>query len=139
VLDVFGLLFSGAGTEINIWNNGGGLPYSYFSFNGTTFPLATTDAVFTLASTPAQMIQLLKNIVGAYVSIGVNFPANGNSLQVKLNVALASARVSHTQAAVSALGAFINQVQAFIATGRLSSAQGQSLIAQAQAAIGALG
>jgi hypothetical protein len=47
-LDVYGLLFTGNGLEINIWGNGAGVPYSYYAYNGTNFPLTSTHATFTL-------------------------------------------------------------------------------------------
>jgi hypothetical protein len=44
-LDIFGLLFAGNGLEINIWGNSPG-NYSYWSFNGGFFTLASDNAEF---------------------------------------------------------------------------------------------
>jgi hypothetical protein len=139
-LDVFGLLFTGNGLEINIWNDGGGVPYTYFAFNGSSFPLASAEAAgFTLASTAPERIQLLQTIVQALVNSGVMLPANGNSLEAKLNAALAAANRGNANAAIGQLNAFINQVNAFINNGTLSPGIGQSLIDQASATIQVLG
>jgi hypothetical protein len=141
-LDVFGLLFTGNGLEINIWNDGGGVPYTYFAFdtNSLTFPLASAEAAgFTLASTPAQRIELLQTIVPALVNSGIMLPGNGNSLEAKLNAALAAVNRGNANAAIGQLNAFINQVNAFIHNGTLSPGIGQSLIDQASATIAVLG
>jgi hypothetical protein len=137
-LDVFGLLFTGNGLEINIWGTGPGT-YSYFAFDGSSFPLASTTASFTLASTPAQQIQVLQSVVQGLVNAGVMLPAQGNSLEAKLKAALNAVNRGNTQAAIGALNAFINQVEAFIHNGTLSPVIGQSLIDQATAAIDELG
>jgi hypothetical protein len=137
-LDVYGLLFTGAGLEINIWGTGPGT-YSYYAFNGSSFTLASNNAVFTLASTPAQQIQVLQSVVQGLVNAGVTLPANGNSLEVTLNAALSAVNRGNKNAAIGSLNAFINQVNAFIANGTLPAPIGQSLIDQANAAIGALG
>jgi hypothetical protein len=141
-LDVFGLLFTGGGLEINIWNDGGGVPYTYFAFdtNTLTFPVASIEAAgFTLASTAAQRVQLLQTIVQALVNNGQTLPANGNSLEAKLNAALASVNRGNVNAAIGQLNAFINQVNAFIQNGTLDPELGQSLIDQATATIKVLG
>src|SRR5262249_40186855 len=118
-LDVFGLLFTGNGVEINIWGTGPGT-YSYFAFNGSSFPLASNNASFTLASTPAQQIQVLQSVVQGLVNAGAMLPAQGNSLEAKLNAALNAVNRGNAQAAIGALNAFINQVNAFIHNGTLS-------------------
>jgi hypothetical protein len=141
-LDVFGLLFTGGGLEINIWNDGGGVPYTYFAFNTNngTFPIASAeDAGFTLGSTAAPMIEILQSVVQELVTIGVMLPANGNSLEAKLNAALSSVEKGNKNAAKGQLGAFINQVNALINNGTIPASLGQSLIDQANAAIAALG
>jgi FIMAH domain len=139
-LDVFGLLFTGNGLEINIWNDGGGVPYTYFAFNGSSFVLASNEAAgFTLASTAAQRVQLLQTIVQALVDNGETLPANGNSLEAKLNAALDSVNRGNANAAIGQLNAFINQVNAFIQNGTLDPELGQSLIDQASATIQVLG
>lgn len=46
-LDVYGLLFTGNGREINIWGTGPGT-YSYYSFNGSFFNLASDNALLRL-------------------------------------------------------------------------------------------
>jgi hypothetical protein len=66
-------------------------------------------------------------------------PAQGNSLQAKLNAALAAVQRGNPHAAAGAMGAFVNQVNAFIQNGTLTAAQGQSLIDQASAIIAELG
>jgi hypothetical protein len=139
LLDMYGLLFTGGGLEINIWGNGAGIPYSYYSWNGSTYNLASNNASFALAGTPASQIELLQGIVTGLVDAGVVLPANGNSLQAKLNAALAAVNRGNNQAAIGSLNAFINQVNAFIQNGTLSAALGQSLIDQASAVIAELG
>jgi hypothetical protein len=139
-LDVDGLLFTGDGLEINIWNDGGGVPYSYYSFNGSIYNLASNEAAaFILASTPAQQIRVLQSILTALVDIGVELPADGNSLEAKLTAALDAVNRGNSQAAVGSLNAFVNQVDAFIHNGTLTETEGQSLIDLASAVIGALG
>jgi hypothetical protein len=95
--------------------------------------------VFTLASTPAEEIQVLQSVVQAFVAVGVMLPAQGNSLEAKLNAALSAVNRGNAHAAIGSLNAFINQVNAFIHNGTLNPGLGQSLIDQATAAIGALG
>jgi hypothetical protein len=141
-LDVFGLLFTGGGLEINIWNDGGGVPYTYFAFDTSkgTFPIASNEAAgFTLGSTAASMIEILQSVVQEFVSIGVTLPANGNSLEAKLNAALSSVEKGNANSAKGQLGAFINQVSALIKNGTIPASLGDSLIDQANAAISALG
>jgi hypothetical protein len=135
-LDQFGLLFStGNGLEINIRGNGPG-NYSYYSSDSN---LASDNAEFTLASTPPQEIQGLQRIAQALVDIGVVLPAQGSSLQAKLQAALGRANRGNARAAINLLNAFINQVNDFILNGTLNATLGQSLIDQAEAAILALG
>jgi hypothetical protein len=141
-LDVDGLLFTGGGLEVNIWNDGGGVPYSYFAFdtNNFTFPIASSEAAgFVLAATPADQIKILQDVVTALVDTGVKLPAQGNSLQSKLSAALAAVNRSNANAAIGSLRAFNNQVKAFIKNGTLSAADGNSLIDMASAIISALG
>src|SRR5262245_3566843 len=138
-LDPFGLLFAGNGLEVNIWGNGEGLHYSYFAFDGTSYSFASNDAEFTLATTPAEIIEVLQSVVQALVDGGAGLPAGGNSLQAKLDAALGAVNRGNARAAVGSLGAFINQVNALVAAGRLNKALGASLIDQANAAIGELG
>jgi hypothetical protein len=138
-LDVYGPFFTGGGLEINIWNVGGGASYSYFAFNGSSYIFSSNGAAFTLASTPAEETQVLQSIVTALANIGVNLPANGNSLQAKLNAALAYVNSGNSQAAIGSLKDFINQVNAFIKNGTLTAAQGSSLVDLASSLIGALG
>jgi hypothetical protein len=137
-LDVFGLLFTGNGIEINIWGTGPGV-YSYFSFNGSAFPLASVDASFILATTPAGMVEGLQAVVSELVTNNDLAANNAQPLQAKLSAALASINRGNTNAAEGQLNAFINQVNADIKTGKLSQLIGQSLIDQANAAIAALG
>jgi hypothetical protein len=138
-LDGAGLLFTGNGTEVNIWGNGAGNPNSYWAFAGSSYVLTSNDAAFTLATTPAQIIGVLQDVVQALADDGANLPAGGNSLQAKLDAALAAVGRGNTKAAAGSLNAFINQVEALISSGRLTAVEGQSLIDQATAAIGALG
>jgi hypothetical protein len=52
-LDVWGLLFVGKGLEINIWGNGPGKPFSFYSFDGSSFNVSSNGASFALtAATP---------------------------------------------------------------------------------------
>jgi hypothetical protein len=139
-LDVFGLLFTGGGLEINIWNDGGGVKYSYYAFNGSGFVLASAEAAdFLLAVTPAQQIEILQDVVPALVATGAHLPANGNSLLAKLNAALNAVNRGNANAATGSLNAFINQVNAFVSNGTLTPADGDSLIEMASAIITALG
>jgi hypothetical protein len=139
-LDVFGLLFTGGGLEINIWNDGGGVPYSYFSWNGSSYNVASSEAAsFTLASTPADQIQVIQGAVTELVNIGVILPADGNPLQAKLKAALDAVNRGNAKAAIGSLNAFTNQVEAFIKNGTLTEAEGQPLIDLASAIITALG
>jgi hypothetical protein len=48
-LDVYGLLFAGDGLEINIWGTGPGT-YSYYSFNGSFYNIASNNAVVRLTT-----------------------------------------------------------------------------------------
>jgi hypothetical protein len=139
-LDVDGLLFTGGGLEVNIWNDGGGVPYSFFAFNGSGFPLASSEAAsFALASKPADQIAVIQGAVTELVNIGVKLPANGNPLQAKLKAALNAVNRGNNNAAVGALNAFDNQVDAFIQNGTLTEEEGQPLIDIAEAIIAELG
>jgi hypothetical protein len=52
-LDWYGLLFVGNGLEINIWGNGAGNPYSFWSHNGSSYNVSSNAAAFTMtAATP---------------------------------------------------------------------------------------
>jgi hypothetical protein len=87
----------------------------------------------------AQAIENLKNAVQALVDQGVVLPANGQSLQAKLNAALGYLSVGDIPDTIGTLQAFINQVNAFIRVGTITPAQGQSLIDAATAIIHELG
>jgi hypothetical protein len=140
-LDVFGPLFTGGGLEINIWNNGGGVPYSFYIWNGNTFTfdLGSNNAAFSLASTPADQVGVLQSVVTELVNIGVMLPANGNPLQAKLKAALDDVNKGNNDAAIGSLNAFSNQVDAFIQNGTLTADEGQPMIDLASAIITALG
>jgi hypothetical protein len=139
-LDVDGLLFTGGGLEVNIWNDGGGVPYSYFAFNGSSFPLASSEAAsFTLASTPAEQIPVIQGAVTELVNIGVQLPGGGQPLQAKLNAALDAVNRGNAKAAIGSLNAFDNQVEALIKNGTLTEEEGQPLIDIASAIITELG
>ncbi len=77
---------------------------------------------------PVRAIQALKAQVAELAAGGANLPANGNSLQVKLDAAITALQAHDVVAAKTALQDFINQVRAFIRTGRLTGEQGQPLI-----------
>jgi hypothetical protein len=136
-LDLDGLIFTGGGLAINIFFSDSS--YSYDAFNGSGFTLQSRNAAFTLAETAAQQIQVLQSVVTELVDIGVKLPADGNSLQVKLNAALSAVTKGNSHAAIDAVNAFSNQVSAFIHNGTLTAAQGDPLVDLASALIGALG
>jgi hypothetical protein len=140
LLDDCGLLFGGNNEEINIYSLGGNLPYAYYSFNQISgnFDVASNNANFILASTPAQRIQVLSMIVTELVNIGAQLPAEGQPLQASLSAALVSVRRGNTNSATGQLQSFIQKVQASTAAGSLTTVEGKSLIEQAQAAIASL-
>jgi hypothetical protein len=137
-LDEDGLLFTGNGLEINIWGNGAGIPYSYYSFNGTEFNLQSTNAVFTLASTPAEEIQVLVSVVQAFVNADLLSSERSKLLQVDLRTAQSLLSSGNVSGAVEWLNGFVTAVDGYIEGGLLTEAFGQSLIDQATAAIDAL-
>lgn len=49
-LDIYGLLFSGNNTEINIWGNGAGQGYTFYSHNSVNM---RTNGEFTFSAVPA--------------------------------------------------------------------------------------
>jgi hypothetical protein len=140
-LDGFGLLFTGGTLAINIWGNPDA-PYSFFYFDtanpGQGF-VGTNNASFTLASTPAGIIEGLQTVVSELVASNDLAANNAQPLEAKLSAALASVNRGNSNAAEGQLKAFINQVNADIKTGKISQTIGQSLIDQANAAIAALG
>ena len=89
--------------------------------------------------TPAQAIAVLKQHVQALVDGGALLPADGNSLQAKLDSALSQVVKGHNNGAIGSLKDFISQVQALIHNGKLTSPHGQPLIDAAQHIIAALG
>ncbi len=137
-LDDYGLLFTGNGLEINIWGNGPGIPYSYYSFNGTEYNFGSDDAVFTLASTPAEEIQVLESVVVAFVNAELLSSARSKLLQVELLTALSLLNSGNTSGAIDWLDGFVTAVDGYIDGGLLSAPFGQSLIDLATAAISAL-
>jgi hypothetical protein len=54
-LDWYGLLFVGNGTEINIWGNGPGNPYSFWSYRGGAYNISSTAAAFGLQPVPVPL------------------------------------------------------------------------------------
>jgi hypothetical protein len=54
-LDIYGLLFVGNGLEINIWGNGTGNPYSFWSWNGSSYNINSNTASFSLAPANSPM------------------------------------------------------------------------------------
>jgi len=85
------------------------------------------------------LIRKLKADVTALVKGGAALPANGNSLQVKLDAALSAMMSGDNATAIDRLQDFLNQVRAFVKTGRLTPAQGAMLSSTAKAAISQLG
>ncbi len=66
----------------------------------------------------------------------LNLPnGTANSLEAKLNAALASIEGGNANAALGQLGAFNNQVEALVKSGKLSAADGQTLLSLADLAI----
>jgi hypothetical protein len=138
-LDEYGLLFTGNGLEINIWGNGPGIPYSYYSFNGVENNFASNNAAFTLASTPAEEIQVLGSVVNAFVYVDILSSDRAKLLQADLRTALSLLEAGNASNAVDWLDGFITAVEGYIDGGLLNDELGQSLIDQANAALSALG
>jgi hypothetical protein len=80
--------------------------------------------------TPTTLTQTLQTSVTALVNSGAMLPADGTSLQAKLNAALAA---GDTATAKTKLQDFINQVNAMVKAHRLTATQGQALINAASA------
>jgi hypothetical protein len=137
-LDDYGLLFTGNGLEINIWGNGAGIPYSYYSYNGSVFNLESSNAAFTLASTPAEEIQVLESVVQAFVTADLLSSDRSKLLQADLRAAQSLLSSGNVSGALGWLTNFVTAVDGYIAGGLLTEAFGQSLIDQATAAIDAL-
>jgi hypothetical protein len=85
--------------------------------------------------TPQQAIMDLQGAVQDLVDGGVKLPANGQSLQSKLQEALAFLADGDLENARGAIGAFINQVNAFLKTGKLTQEQADNLLAAANAVL----
>ncbi len=71
-LDYWGLLFVGNGLEINIWGNGAGNPFSFYSHNGSFYNVSSNAASFTLtAATPIPAaVWLFSSALMGLVGIG---------------------------------------------------------------------
>ncbi|MHB0936220.1 MAG: right-handed parallel beta-helix repeat-containing protein [Armatimonadota bacterium] len=80
----------------------------------------------------------LQQAVQALIDAGVQLPADGKSLQVKLQYALDCLTAGDLDGARGAIGAFINQVQAFLQVGKLTQAQADALLAAANAILAML-
>ena len=89
--------------------------------------------------TPAQAIARLKQNVQTLADQSALLPADGNSLQSKLDAALSQIAKGHNNGAIGSLKDFISQALALIHNGRLTATQGQPLIDVAQNVITALG
>ncbi|HUQ69824.1 MAG TPA: RCC1 domain-containing protein [Planctomycetaceae bacterium] len=66
-----------------------------------------------MPASPAPQIAYLKLRVQALVDGGVSLPADGKSLQTKVDAVAAALGRDDVQAAIGSLDAFINQVEAF--------------------------
>ncbi|MHB0936221.1 MAG: right-handed parallel beta-helix repeat-containing protein [Armatimonadota bacterium] len=80
----------------------------------------------------------LQDAVQALINAGVQLPADGRSLQVKLQYALDCLAAGDLVTARGAIGAFINQVQAFLQVGKLTQAQADALLTAANAILAML-
>jgi hypothetical protein len=110
--------------------NGDGAPdLAVANFGADTVSVLLNQLVDPMVSIP-----LLQGSVDELVSGGAMLPANGKSLEAKLDAALA-ALPEDPAAAISALQSFINQVKSFIKAGRISEMDGQALIDAASAII----
>jgi hypothetical protein len=89
--------------------------------------------------TPLQATGTLQQNVQTLVVAGALLPADGNSLESKLNDAFSQISKGHGNAAISDLKDFISQTLAVIHNRRLTSARGQPLIDTAGDIITALG
>ena len=80
----------------------------------------------------------LQQAVQALIDAGVQLPADGKSLQTKLQYAQECLAAGDLVNARGAIGAFINQVQAFLQVGKLTQAQADALLAAANAILAML-
>jgi len=89
---------------------------------------ATSTLICFRPSSPEEQIETIIDDVEDLVDTGQLDLGPGNSLRVKLEVALHTLQKRNTTAASSQLQAFINQVNAFMSAGILSEVEGQPLI-----------
>jgi hypothetical protein len=136
LLNMFGLLFEGNGLEINIWGNGPGIPYSYFSFNGSFYNLFSNNADVSQISTsdPFALIFLDQYLISFLVSTGALSQNVAVNLNARLELALGVANLGHNLQAIGNLRSFIGAANVLAPTGI-----GQCLGNVAALAIEALG
>jgi PKD repeat protein len=98
-----------------------------------TDPLGLADTVTTTATvkSQAQATQEAKLLVASLLSSGKLNNGTANSLNAKLNAAIAAFNAGDNATAVSKLNDLKNEVNAMINSGRLSAADAAALIAAA--------
>jgi hypothetical protein len=108
LLDQFGLAFEGNGLWINIWGNGPGIPYSYYSFNGSYYNLFSDNADVTQLSTsdPFALIYLDMYIISFLEDTGVVSRSVASNLELRLENALTLINVGSPKAAINVLLGF---------------------------------
>ncbi|MGH9837978.1 MAG: PQQ-binding-like beta-propeller repeat protein [Blastocatellia bacterium] len=103
--------------------------------SGTWRTSATASvAAGTSVNCPGLAREAINQVLTALMDL--NLPnGTANSLEAKLNAALASVERGNANAALGQLGAFKNQVEALVNSGKLSAADGQALLSLADLAI----
>jgi hypothetical protein len=99
---------------------------------------ATSYTAVVVVLTPQQALQTLINDVNALLTAGVLNQGQANSLNSKLQNAIANLDARNTIPAVNEIEAFRNQVTDFVSEGILTSQQGQALDHKAQRIITAI-
>jgi DNA/RNA endonuclease G (NUC1) len=94
-----------------------------------TDPLGLADTVTTTATvdTPAEGIADVQALLQGLIDGGQINSGNGNSLEVKLEGAIASFQGGQSTAAANKLTAFLNELNAMVQSGRLSAADAAPL------------
>jgi len=84
-LNYWGLLFVGKGLEINIWGNGAGNPYSFWSYNGSSYNVSSNAATFSIvapAASPAAVpVPSTVWLFGSALIAGLLFEGTGRHKQ----------------------------------------------------------